>query len=129
MNSPLALSIFDFKNEDILYYYDGPRLWTIESESNLFLVSWFKDILVENQWHDQYLVVPISPQEKRYLMHDQITLFFALNKEPFWLVDSVGCQETTWTRTSIDHVDPAALPNPSAFLGQEGSVAKQVDFP
>ena len=106
-----------FKPVDVLYEFDGPRIFTlVDSEGELNLAYWSDD---DNQVC-RYVVVPTTAKILEALLTGGISVYDALNQPRCWLCDVthpgeiVACQRVEFEvipRDSLPATDTMLLPN------------------
>ena len=103
--------------EDVLLYYDGPRVFTARSsKGHLLLVSWLREL----DEGERYVVCPISLKTLQALRNNQLTLRDALDSSVLWVVeqafDGKLVHEKFSSLAEIDQRFPECLPAPGVCL-------------
>ncbi|MEZ2740873.1 hypothetical protein [Comamonas jiangduensis] len=81
----LDLSFKDFQTKEILYEFDGPKVFTLEKSSILFF-AYFSDIDYQNEEY-RLIICKTDEAEISNLKIGSISLDQILEKEYLWIVD------------------------------------------
>lgn len=77
---------FDWNVSEILYDFDGPKIFTIQNDRGLFLAYFCDEDLVH--YIERFIVVPTDDIEIEELKLCYRDMFSVLAKDELWLVDS-----------------------------------------
>jgi hypothetical protein len=103
-----------FQPADVLYDFDGPRIFTLRDTDGELNLAYWSD---ENDQLARYVVVPTTARILDALQDGGISVYDALNQPRCWLCDvthqdnSIECQ-----RVEFDAIPRDALPNASTML-------------
>jgi hypothetical protein len=103
-----------FSPAEVLFDFDGPRIFTfISQEEELFLAYLFD----EEVRTSRYLVVPTSERLIRQMKAGELSVRDALCQPRLWVLDVVSGQRISrsW-RTSFESLPDDAIPEPGAML-------------
>lgn len=99
--------------EDVLYEYDGPRLFTVASDSGLYLCY----LCDAGDTRFRFVVVPTSEKIVARLKDGLITAYESLDQPRVWLIDTGLSGEVERTvRTNLIEIDQRFLPKPTVML-------------
>lgn len=111
------LELDDLSPEEVLDFYDSPKLFTVRDrrKRQLLVYQCGQDDSVE-----RFLVIPTGPRQLADLKHNRISLRDALTNQGWtWLIDL----DRSGQITNLGLIDPMtlptnALPVPGAFLSR-----------
>ena len=105
----------EFVPDQVLDWFDGPRLFTIREGDISYLVY----LCQETPFATRYLVSPTDADRLRALTTGAMTVFNALKNPIVWVVDTdSGGNATTARRISWSAVPPMVVPKPHVLLSR-----------
>ncbi len=118
IDAALSCSIEQFVGlspHEVLYEFDGPRIFTTMSGSLMHL--WYECGEDPETDRIRYLVVPANQQQVVQLKSGEMTVYDALRQPWLWALDVRNGQvERGWTLNDLDSVPSGAKPRPSVLL-------------
>lgn len=99
--------------DEVLYGYDGPRIFTMWSAGNPLLLAYCCDTNP-----DRFIIVPISPEDLDALKLNDLTVYAALSDPGSVMVATVADDWTIteWRRVKFTDVPRDHLPSPGAYI-------------
>ncbi|MDD4964037.1 MAG: ImmA/IrrE family metallo-endopeptidase [Gallionella sp.] len=110
-----SIEQFVLRPYEVLYEFDGPRIFTTISESLIYL--WYECGEDPETERIRYLVIPANQQLIGQLKSGEKTMLEALRQPWLWALDVRNGQvEKGWTLNDLDLVPLGAKPRPNVFL-------------
>lgn len=112
---PAALERFKpFEVTEILYEFDGPRIFTLEDADGELCLAYWSD---SDKRYSRYVVVPTALKIVKGLRSGRISVFDALDQSRCWLCDITHNGDlASCIRVNFDDVPRDALPVHSTML-------------
>ena len=107
----------DLKPDEVLYYFDGPRIFTSKDIDNKLVFVYQCD---ESDQRMRFVAVPFSETLLTHLKAGSITLLEALDQPRVWVIDQTldGKIKSVWL-TDLVKIDKDRLPKQNAMLWPE----------
>ena len=107
-----------FPYEEVLYYYDGPRLMLQRSEVGQLYLTWWSDA---DDLRERWICLPLSTKRLKEILSGKIPSLEALKspEDGYLLVIDVDLKSDSVVQalaTSSSHVPQESLPRPGAKL-------------
>ena len=102
--------------EEVLYEFDGPRLFTARSPDGDLLLAYLCDA---DEARARFVVVPTDPSIVSQLQDGALPVRDALSRAPLWLVDLEPQGVVEVLETAPADLPDEALPQPGVLLFPE----------